>query len=1511
MAFFFGNRKKKTSLGKAKGDIGSNGTKKPDLKEALKDKSLSDVNDILENPEDDSSDAEYSPDEESPRVSAGCKEALRAVEEMFLGYDRKHVWAFNAGQGGGDFRGNPKYLFCYIARYRKDIAAYWIANDEETVEFVRSLGYTAYLTNTVEADAASDYTGVLVAEQVKLAIPEGMKKCIYLNLYHGVGAKDVERALLEGGMAGELAHKYIEHNQYYRNNQLFLTPSPMMEDDFMRMCGIDPDCTVRAGYPRNIYQKYFEKIETFDHDILKAKNLPADTKIAVYAPTYRQSMEGEVYACAIPDTKRLAKACEESGILLILKMHPLMEKEHGFLSARKLYGDEKGLYFWDNKDDIYEILDKIDLGVIDYSSIFTDMVSSGIRDFIRYVYDYDQEKEKLRHDYMKVTEGELCYDFEALLGAIRSFGDTGHTDTDQDHLSRIHDMYWEYSGRDTFDIIIEKTLSFSPKKRTLPTLYSFDVFDTLISRKGLDPKSIFYKVKEGLKDSGQDFPEWFIERYPRLREQAESNVRLAFARTVYEREDGRREIYMEDIFRRLGDVYGISQKQADYLMEAELLAELECTVPIKENIDRVKKLLSDNETVVLISDMYLPVEHVKKMLGKADSILEEIPLYLSSEVGVQKTTKEIFFRVYKDFKPFYDFGKWIHIGDNETADVKMPHQYGIVPRPVNTPSFGLYEEAMVRDIGTYDAYLAAAMIARFTHERIFEKDRFVYKYLSLCFFPYVHWVLNDAVKKGFEALYFISRDGHHLKRIADVIREKENLPIETGYIYASRKTWRVPSFIDGIDDDFWSGHGNFADVKTFDELLSAAMLTEEGFLRFFPGFSELKGRKDIDSDELELIINTLKGSKRYCDFVMEKAASLRELACGYLEQEIDASKKVAFVEYWGRGYTQTAFTKLWKHIRGADAKSHFYYARTVLPTQGDDIRYNFTTNPVELLFIEAFFANIPYGSIEAYEKKDGKIVPVIRNQTCDMELFDAMERNLVEFTKDILDIGILDFERMDRALFDFALNYFNENKEDKMFLENLAPLKDSVTMYGTLGEYAPALTKVHLDMMNEKVPRFKISKSMRMSAARALPGVRKQYMEMFQLNEGDSMDKGFYISPDSVEINRRFREKTQRLLEGQDEKQAVYDRICMGVPVENKILILADRKRDLRSGAFYSIKKILQENENGGDLGRPVKPPYEGEHEYKGYRIKLSFTGAYANDEELLEDVAASRFVVSTQVPKSLVRIRLRGESSLIMIGSSVFPYSDAPESLKDRYDHKRLLRSAENALVMYPSEELKPWLKERYSIQNADSFILKGSCQSDIYFDPMFAAKSRERLGKKTGFSEADKVILYMPSSRSMDRKTHYKNLFRMKILKANLPEEYKVVVYFPGERTYQDLEVDGFSRLLNPKVLHLREAVCAADIIIGDYREGFYETVLVEKPAILTDSDHDEFFYKKSTICPYEEVRIGPSVSTEEEAARLILDGIDVSPFEENRRLLREKYLTYCDGKSCERLLEWMVGN
>ena len=192
---------------------------------------------------------------------------LAVCRQLLDGYDRDHVWAFVSGQSSQDFSGNPKYLFVYINRYRPDIRAYWLCSDKKTLEQVRGLGFPAMDLESPAAQYLINRTGVLVCEQVKAYLPEGFEDVKYVNLWHGVGFKSIERHQFSGDIAMSLARKYVSRGTFFHDRQLLLATCPLIEKDFRSDAGVEAEHIIRAGYPRCLYQENFQPIVTYDHDL--------------------------------------------------------------------------------------------------------------------------------------------------------------------------------------------------------------------------------------------------------------------------------------------------------------------------------------------------------------------------------------------------------------------------------------------------------------------------------------------------------------------------------------------------------------------------------------------------------------------------------------------------------------------------------------------------------------------------------------------------------------------------------------------------------------------------------------------------------------------------------------------------------------------------------------------------------------------------------------------------------------------------------------------------------------------------------------------------------------------------------------------------------------------------------------------------------------------------------------------------------------------------------------------
>ena len=74
----------------------------------------------------------------------------------------------------------------------------------------------------------------------------------------------------------------------------------------------------------------------------------------------------------------------------------------------------------------------------------------------------------------------------------------------------------------------------------------------------------------------------------------------------------------------------------------------------------------------------------------------------------------------------------------------MPRRLGIVANQIEKPEYNEFEGKLTEQLDSYDSYLVAALMARFRQNHLFDKEKFVYSYVSLCFVPYIDWLLKDT-----------------------------------------------------------------------------------------------------------------------------------------------------------------------------------------------------------------------------------------------------------------------------------------------------------------------------------------------------------------------------------------------------------------------------------------------------------------------------------------------------------------------------------------------------------------------------------------------------------------------------------------------------------------------------------------------------------------------------------------------------------------------------------------------
>lgn len=132
-------------------------------------------------------------------------------------------------------------------------------------------------------------------------------------------------------------------------------------------------------------------------------------------------------------------------------------------------------------------------------------------------------------------------------------------------------------------------------------LYSFDIFDTLITRTTATPCGIFSIMEKHLLQDSEyaNFPEIVKQNFFIIRQEAENFIRTN-KKLMYDEQD----IKFEDIYKIIKNNYNLNETQINTLMNLELNTEIKNIIPIQKNINTLKELIFKNNRVVLISDMY-------------------------------------------------------------------------------------------------------------------------------------------------------------------------------------------------------------------------------------------------------------------------------------------------------------------------------------------------------------------------------------------------------------------------------------------------------------------------------------------------------------------------------------------------------------------------------------------------------------------------------------------------------------------------------------------------------------------------------------------------------------------------------------------------------------------------------------------------------------------------------------------------------------------------------------------
>lgn len=594
-------------------------------------------------------------------------------------------------------------------------------------------------------------------------------------------------------------------------------------------------------------------------------------------------------------------------------------------------------------------------------------------------------------------------------------------------------------------------------------MYSFDVFDTLITRSTALPQGIFALMGAELREKREinKFPDFIIDNFYELRIHSEQLARHSASFKQVE------EVTLRDIYRAMAVSGYLNEDDIESLCRMEEGTELQNVVGIDASIKTLKELVERGERVVLISDMYLPGKVIRRMLCRVDEVFTSLPLYVSSDYGVRKTTGSLYRRVQEAEK--MDYRDWTHYGDNLHQDMEIPHSLGIrvryLPRKELTP----LEERVLNKYGA--DHRLQRMIGTACQADTKGSDLAKHigcRYAGPVLYSYAEWIVRRAEEKGIKRLYFIARDGYLIKKIVDCILSRRNMAVKTYYIFGSRKAWRMPSLSEkhyNLYQIIWWSHCKR--IRTLDELAAVMHVPLDGLYSYLPGVYLLdKEHREISSQELEYIVRTLSSDKDFMRYHLCVLQEERRLVQRYLAQEVDVSDdSFAFVDVSGGGLTQGCLSELLQETYAKPIRTYFFKIDMVRLTD-NSIPEVFMPGFLENNLIIEMMCRAPHGQTEGYKEAGGRIIPVMEETEGELLVshgFKEYEEGILEFSENMcrtaLNDGLTGGSFMKNVLSYMEIIATEPPEEVLDFFASM-PSSESGRGYT---EYAPRLTQKEIE----------------------------------------------------------------------------------------------------------------------------------------------------------------------------------------------------------------------------------------------------------------------------------------------------------------------------------------------------------------------------------------------------------------------------------------------------------------
>lgn len=587
------------------------------------------------------------------------------------------------------------------------------------------------------------------------------------------------------------------------------------------------------------------------------------------------------------------------------------------------------------------------------------------------------------------TDGTLAHTLERVIAFVNKAAGYENAVVDlSEHVFRLGESFKVYKP------YFEQTKESAAQYLSQFDCISFDIFDTLITRKVYRPDDVFRLMAKKIEKEMSISCDFLS-----VRKAAEHDAWMEYgARTS-----------IQEIYERLSTYLPLTQEQVQRICNMEFETEQRMILPRRDMLWVFNYLKDAGKKIVLVSDMYLTADMITKLLHQCGySGWSE--LWLSCEKGCRKDDDTMWTAFFEE----HGAEKTIHVGDNFRSDIQcvvdrhketfsvlspaMAFSMTEIYKQMKKSYADTVENSLV--LGTFvNEYLCNSPFC-FTGRENDLKDKEPYEVGLLqfgpLFFAFANWLSNCSSEK----LLFLAREGWILQQIYRAYCEasgKTELP--SSYFLASRRAASVAAIRDKADvREILAQNYN----GTLENLLRTRLGCQTKWM------GEV-GKLIVNSTEhLDAIMDLLQPIMPQLRMQIEQE---RSAYLAYAEHQIGTADHIAVVDLGYSGTIQYYLTKLLNRkvsgyylCTGENVKPKKLNCKCMSMYEKTDMEDTSSDLIEQSLLLEAAL-QAPYGQLLSFSKdEDGSVEPQYDSKTYYPSDLHRLQDGIIAYVKELAEL---------------------------------------------------------------------------------------------------------------------------------------------------------------------------------------------------------------------------------------------------------------------------------------------------------------------------------------------------------------------------------------------------------------------------------------------------------------------------------------------------------------------------